>query len=227
MVHNTPFRIFVGLSLIALVLIGRLYLVDRQIFQRFVGDLNPLIIAVAIVIMGCLLVLFLSTKGWFAIYTHNLRGLAIALSLGILLSVIMIGFDRVVILPADINVVFPQSMLFYPSIAYVVEVLFHLVPITVMLILLPRLFPNVNPNTLIWISIVLVSLLEPVYQVANLDHYSSIWVLVYLGLHLFVSNLIQLSLFKHYDFVTMYAYRLSYYAVWHILWGHIRLQLLF
>ena len=34
-------------------------------------------------------------------------------------------------------------------------------------------------------------------------------------------------MFKRYDFGSIYALRLAYYGVWHIAWGHIRLELLF
>lgn len=37
----------------------------------------------------------------------------------------------------------------------------------------------------------------------------------------------RLALFKRYDFVTMYTFRLVYYLLWHIVWGVIRLRLLF
>jgi hypothetical protein len=42
-----------------------------------------------------------------------------------------------------------------------------------------------------------------------------------------VINLVQLTLFRRYDFLTMYAFRLVYYLVWHVAWGHLRLQVLF
>jgi len=40
-------------------------------------------------------------------------------------------------------------------------------------------------------------------------------------------NLFQLSIFKRYDFVSMYSFRLVYYAIWHIVWGVVRLNLFF
>jgi hypothetical protein len=49
----------------------------------------------------------------------------------------------------------------------------------------------------------------------------------YVGLHIFLIGLVQLLLFTRYDFITMYTFRLSYYAIWHILWGHLRLNLIF
>jgi hypothetical protein len=33
--------------------------------------------------------------------------------------------------------------------------------------------------------------------------------------------------FRRYDFVTMYSFRLFYYAYWHIAWGVIRLRVFF
>ena len=40
-------------------------------------------------------------------------------------------------------------------------------------------------------------------------------------------ELCQLLIFKRCDFVTMYALRLAYYDIWHLAWGHVRLELLF
>jgi hypothetical protein len=38
---------------------------------------------------------------------------------------------------------------------------------------------------------------------------------------------LQLYVFRRFDFASMYAFRLVYYAYWHILWGVIRLKVLF
>jgi hypothetical protein len=51
--------------------------------------------------------------------------------------------------------------------------------------------------------------------------------IVYDGLHVLAINICQLHLFKRYDFVSMFAFRLAYYAVWHVVWGHVRLGVLF
>lgn len=44
------------------------------------------------------------------------------------------------------------------------------------------------------------------------------------GLHVFLINLSQLMIFKRYD---LYSFRLVYYIFWHIVWGYMRLKLLF
>ena len=54
-------------------------------------------------------------------------------------------------------------------------------------------------------------------------HFSSV---LYVSLHIFLINLIQLWLFKRYDFVSMYTFRLVYYLIWHIGWGWVRLEVL-
>ena len=37
----------------------------------------------------------------------------------------------------------------------------------------------------------------------------------------------ELLIFKRYDFIAMYAFRLVYYLIWHIVWGYARLRSLF
>jgi hypothetical protein len=40
-------------------------------------------------------------------------------------------------------------------------------------------------------------------------------------------NLCQLLIFRRYDFISMYTFRIAYYMLWHVLWGYARLRLLF
>ena len=53
------------------------------------------------------------------------------------------------------------------------------------------------------------------------------WVTVCVFLNILLINLFQLLIFKRYDFVSMFSFRLAYYAIWHIAWGYVRLNLLF
>jgi hypothetical protein len=53
------------------------------------------------------------------------------------------------------------------------------------------------------------------------------WVAAYTWIHVFVIAFLQLYVFRRFDFVSMYSFRLFYYAYWHILWGVIRLEVLF
>jgi hypothetical protein len=108
-----------------------------------------------------------------------------------------------------------------------VEVLFHLVPLTLLVLLLRAVLGVYEHPAGVWGSLAVVSLIEPVYQIrliAGDGGYPS-WLLVYLGIHLTAFNLMQLGLFRRYDFLSMYGARLVYYLIWHIVWGHLRLQL--
>jgi hypothetical protein len=63
-----------------------------------------------------------------------------------------------------------------------------------------------------------VALLEPVFQLQfGFAETVPLWAAVYVGLNIFVINLAQLLLFRRYDFVTMYAFRLVYYLQWHVI----------
>jgi hypothetical protein len=57
--------------------------------------------------------------------------------------------------------------------------------------------------------------------------YFPLYINVYMWIHLFVFNFLQMLVFKRYDFLKMYMFRLVYYLLWHIVWGSVRLGLLF
>ena len=73
-----------------------------------------------------------------------------------------------------------------------------------------------------------VAFLEPIFQTAlGFSQPYPTWVTGYVFVNIFLINLFQLLIFKRYDFVSMYSFRLVYYAIWHIVWGQVRLNLLF
>ena len=126
------------------------------------------------------------------------------------------------------NVPPPWSLLFYPVIAYVVEVIFHAVPLALLLATLGPLFRKLNRTSLVWVCIVLASVLEPMFQLrAGLAAKHLSWLEVYVGLHVFAFNVVQMYVFRRYDFVSLYSLPLFYYLHWHIIWGYLRLQGLF
>ena len=128
--------------------------------------------------------------------------------------------------PKDINVAFPTSLIFYPSIGLLVEILFHVIPLALILFPLRFVFKTVNSSKLSWLAIIIVSSLEPTYQIAYLRDDAMIFIIaVWVNLYLF--NLTQLYFFKTADFITMFGIRLLYYLIWHIAWAEIRLALLF
>ena len=81
---------------------------------------------------------------------------------------------------------------------------------------------------MIWTGLLVAALVEPVFQVvAGFSDPVLRWATAYVGLHVFLISAAQLAIFKRYDFVSMYAFRLVYYLFWHIVWGYLRLEWLF
>jgi len=129
------------------------------------------------------------------------------------------------VFPEDTNILFPESLLFYPAIAFLVEIVFHVLPTAILLVFLMAIFKTVDQEKLILICIFLVALIEPTFQIRVGDY--PLWALIITWINLYLFNLTQLFVFKHYGFISMYFFRLVYYLMWHIIWGHFRLDLLF
>ena len=60
-------------------------------------------------------------------------------SLAALLGIVMILVDTKIIFSADMNVLFPESLLFYPAIGFLVEIVFHVLPLAGLLLVLNSL----------------------------------------------------------------------------------------
>ena len=220
--------VFLSLSVFVLVLTAIANYSNPSSFQKFFGRLQPLLVVFTLFILGLVLFSFLLVDGQFAIYkTGNAKGILIAIGLTLPFAVVIILVDRKFPFPMDMNVAYPDSLFFYPAIAYVVELLFHILPFCLIYFILSSLQGESSSVNIIWVSVLMVAFLEPVFQVVFTSGDQSSWVLAYVGLHLFLFNLVQLLLFVRYDFITMYTFRLSYYFLWHILWGYLRLKLLF
>ena len=198
-------------------------------FQPFFGSIDPLLAVALIAVVGVVSLGFLQSRGWFEIFTMGgtLRGMAVSATIATLfgIEIVIAESTNIFRLPADINVQLPWSLMFYPVMGYVVEVVFHVLPLTILLAVLDPLFKKLNMPGLIWLCILAVSLLEPIFQVGSGQPFS--FAQVYIGLHIFAINFFQLYVFQRYDFISMYSFRLFYYMYWHIIWGTLRLQWLF
>ena len=226
----SQYLVFIGLSIVVMGLTGIIYFSNNLLFQRFIGGVNPLIAAFFIVLLGIISLSYLLSKGWFAIYKkENLKGLFRRSSLAAVFVLITILVDLKIVFPADLNVLFPESLLFYPAMGFFVEILFHVLPLSILLISLTSIFKNISSKNIIWICILIVSLLEPIYQTIPMSFSNQypLCVLAIVLFNLFLFNLSQLLIFKRYDFISMYSFRLVYYIIWHIVWGYMRLKLLF
>ncbi|MBD3255468.1 MAG: hypothetical protein GF383_10265 [Candidatus Lokiarchaeota archaeon] len=228
--YRNQFVIYMILSFGMIFLTSILFLANPQIFKFFIGPLNPILIIIFIALLGSAFLIVLASGGFLEKHkSKNLKLMLISLVIAPYLASIVILIDIVFRYPENINVLFPQSLIFYLVIAFAVEVLFHLIPFALLLIALTKVFHDTDRNKTMQISIALGSFIEPIYQmIIAFPEGFPLWNIIYFfGIHLVLFNVIQLNLFRHYGFLSMFLFRLIYYAIWHIIWGYFRLVLFF
>ena len=221
-------RQYLAFGILSLVAVGFTAILSlsqdgARFFEVYFGSIPPPL-AVALAALGGFGSLgFLLSRGGFEIYTsRSVRGVGLSAAIATLFGVWQIGADLLVTrFPKDINVPSPQSWLFYPAIGYVVEVFFHALPLALLLAVLGRSTKKSNPTIVIWLCIVFVSSLEPVLVHIRMGASA------YVGVFVFVFTVVELHVFRRYDFISMYSFRLAFYMWWHITWGYMRLQWLF
>jgi len=228
--ERLQFLTFIGISFVVATFFGALsFLGYPALLLSLFGGLNPLIGLLPISLMGFFIFVFLISKGYFSIYKKgHLKGYLYASGLAALFGLIAILVDLSTrIYSADINVLFPKSLLFYPAMGYVAEIIFQLLPLTLILIVLNPLSEKAGTKKIVWSSMLVASLPEPIFQILVGSGPLPLWFAVFELTRIFVVVLSQLTFFKRYDFVTMYWFRIVYYIFWHIAWGYWRLGMLF
>lgn len=205
---------------VAIVSAAGLYLLGTVQFLPVIGALSlPPVTAVA-AIAGLLLLGFLQKRGTVPSHPLSITPTSVVsiLVLGGLLALPPIGIDIVLGFPEHLNLAMPDALFFYPGIALVAEVAFHLLPLALLSVPFTQSKP---PGWLIW-PVVLV---EPFFQVFFLSGSILMGVLV-LG-NVSLISAAQLWLFRRYGFLAMIGLRWSFYLFWHIVWGQARLALIF
>lgn len=197
-------------------------------FERYFGPINAVAVTVAASIAGGGSLWVLQAKYEFVLFQgkKTLDGIRMSAVLATVLGAAIVIADLIIRYPRDINVPFPQALLFYPAIGLTAEVVFHIVPLTMLLFMLTHLCRRLRRSYIIWISIILVAIIEPTFQVLfGIQVFT--WDAAYTWIHVFAIAFLQLYVFQRFDFMSMFAFRLFYYIYWHIIWGVIRLDVLF
>jgi hypothetical protein len=191
------------------------------LFSPYFGPIDPILALVAAGAIGALSLLVLHACGWFATRrSGGAKGLGVAALGATLLAAPVIAVDAAVGIDVT-NAPAPYSLLFYPTIALVVEALFHLAPLA--LLFAGLRLARVGESRAALACLVLVSVLEPVYQVkAALADRTLTALDAYIFAQVWAVNLVQLHLFRRFGFGAMFATRLVYYLWWHIVWGALR-----
>lgn len=220
-VHLTVTAIFLSAVLASAVL-------DRNAgdaYRFLIGDLDPLLVTATVAALGALSLRRLVAVGWFRLAATGSRSGWLAPVVGAALTLPVILVDLAGGFPADMNVPFPESLLFYPSIALVAESALHLTPLALGATVWKWTTAHAHRSRLLAMGV--SALIEPVLQVAWGSDTSPAWANAYVGFHLLVFNVVALAIFQRAGFVALYGFRLGYYLVWHVTWGYLRLPLLF
>lgn len=227
--NKTQFLVFAILFIVVMLCTVLARIQNRNIFGPHLGSANPLVSIPIIAMIGFVCFSILIKQKWFPVFqTVNLKGYRLAAILSIVFCFEAIVLDLVFCFPKEMNILFPNSILYYPVVGFVVNTLFHVIIVTIVMGLLRLIASHMTLEKTIWIAILLTALVEPVYQMifgAKVNGWT--WLVVLTGIHVMLINLAQLFLFRRYDFVTMYAMRLMFYLLWHIVWGMVRLNVLF
>lgn len=199
-------------------------------FRPYFGVLDPRLAVACVIALGFPASRWLCERDGFSILAgwRTARGIAIAAALASVFAAVAIGADLAFRFSENLNVPLPDALLFYPSMAYVAEISFHAIPLVLCSVVIRYAIKPARP--IVWLggSAVLVALIEPSFQLSlPLSGQQRSWADLFVAVHVFALNLLQLYLFRRYDFASMLAFRLVYYLHWHIVWGHLRLSWLF
>lgn len=191
----------------------------RADFAPYFGAADPRLAIVAVGVIGAAALAILNDRAWRPVMLTT-QPLAAAqwFVAAAPLAMLAIGADRFVGFPPDINVPAPWSLLFYPVMGFVVEVVFHAAPLALLAAVLGA-WPRTS-----WACLAPVALIEPLFQVqAAFADFSPTALEFFVFAHVLAINVVELHVFRRHGFLSAVGFRLSYYLLWHVLWGHLRL----
>ena len=214
-----------SLGLVLLAFTFLLLLSEDRVFERFFGSLPVIPTVVCVYAVAAILLLrFDADKSMRLFQPAQFRaGFIDALAASTIFACIIVVVDQQFPFPADINVHFSESLLFYPVMALVAITIFQLMPFSLLLAVTRAL--KINAASASWIAIVGASLIEPTFQILFGETQQPLWVIGYTWIHIFLINVALLLLYRKFDFATAYLFRVMYYLYWHVLWGFLRLNI--
>jgi len=108
---------------------------------------------VFVIVAGFVSLGFLQSRGWFEIDDGDRvwKGVSVAATLATFLAIPVILVDLTVGFPRDLNIPAPRSLLFYPAMAFVAEVVFHAIPLGLLLGALGMFHRPRSADHLVWL----------------------------------------------------------------------------
>lgn len=203
---------------------GLLRLSGSSDLERYLGPLPPALTMAALGTAGLGALAFLEHRGFWrrACASRTVRGLAVATLATVPFATVAIAVDVVAGFPRDTNVEWPQAWLFYPTIAVAAETVFHFLPLAGLTWLSRSWFRGRVVDGRAAAVMLPTAAVEPAAQVLLGSALPA-----FVVPHVFVFGLVQLFLLRRFGYVPTLWFRICYYLLWHVLWGRLRLGLLF
>lgn len=202
------------------LLLTHLLLVQERdsYFLDYFGAIDARLAVGGVAAVGAAALALLWRRGW-RVWPAQWAGAALWLLAAPLFAALAVGADLMLGFPRDINIPGPWSLLFYPVMGFVAEVVFHAAPLAMLAAVLGERLRRQ------WRWLIPIALIEPAFQVrAALADLNASPLDVFVFGHVLALNLVELELFRRHGFLPAWAFRLSYYLLWHVAWGHWRLS---
>jgi hypothetical protein len=194
-------------------------------YETVLGIARPVAPVAAAAGLGFLGWMLVSRRSWIPAGTGGLAGYRPALVIGLALPIPAIIVDGLGGFARELNAPAPDSFLFYPSVAVVAELVFHVAPLAIAA-MLATVFHRAG-RAFQFLGFGAAVAIEPVLQVVWGRELSPGWANAYVGVHVLAFNVVGVYLLRRFGILRVILYRLSYYLVWHVLWGYLRLDLIF
>lgn len=226
------FKPYILLTSTLFLCTGILIFTGSSAFTSLFGTLNPFLLLAGASLVGFLLLWYLQSKAGIEVQVAKRKTpkeLFLTYGLAMLFPIGFILVDCYLVYPKDVHILFPQSLLYYPVVGFIAEVFFHLLPFAFCFFLLSHLFTKAKKQTILVICIGVTSLAETIFQMSDPLEAGDSPLLLFIieTLLLTATDIYALWNFKKYGFITLYLFRIFYYLTWHIVWGMVRLELLF
>ena len=220
---TTSDQIFLGLIL--LMILGKTtweyFNVTHPIVQQWTGSWLAII---AVSVVGFICIKLAGKAGFPEIWDKsisNKQRVAIPIILGIGFSTIEIVVGLALQLP-NIHVAFPYSIPVYLSGGIFLEILYHLIPVVILTWLMSSVILKGERETEVFILVaILASLLEPTMQIMGMYQMGILKNMIFAGgmfIFIFAGNMVPITLFRKYGFLSPVVWRLADYSIWHVIW---------
>lgn len=211
-------------ALLAATAAGFLNSMDRDAFAAYFSRFNPVLVVAVAAVAGAISLRFLESRGWWSSQppTEIRRGVLFSTVAALGFASVAIAIDIWLRFPSDMNVTWPDALLFYPAIAFVAEFAFHLLPLALLLVVTGWQIPRSGFNRRAWTGVLVVALIEAGFQVI---FGSSLRFFV--GPHMVAIGVFELLALRRFGYIPMIWFRLAYYLLWHVIWGYVRVDLFF